>query len=77
MTHVSVTLISATTFSIQYGNTALHVAATNDDMDIAEFLLKRGARININNAVKWGYELVGEGEILVYYGSLSQSVNNC
>ena len=54
--------MSATTVSLQFGNTALHMAATNNDVDIAKFLLKRGARININNLVKIG---VDEGEILV------------
>ena len=45
--------MSATTVSLQFGNTALHMAAINDDVDIAEFLLNRGARININNMVIW------------------------
>ena len=42
-----------TIFSIQFGNTALHMAAINNDVDIALFLLERGARIHINNVVKW------------------------
>ena len=50
------------------------MAAINNDVDIAVFLLERGGRININNLVKWAAIKALSWFSTVYTGKI---VNDC